>query len=664
MLDDARRLIAQGDLTRARRLLEPLLETDQSNAEVVQLLGLLEQRGDTPDKAIPLLQRAVELEPDNPVYQNNLGHGFRMSGDLPAARACFDRAIALKPGFALALLNLGIVLHDLGHFADALEALELAVRYNPSMAGAMHYLGMAHAALGDPAAARVWFERALAVQPAIPESQMELALLDAADDNLHGALAHLQKAVSARADFYPAWRLMAEMYVEARDNTRAEQCLRQAQDLRPDDPGILGALGDVLMRLGRYEEALNCFDRTLKLDPEQIRAHGFRADCLERLHRLDEARAAIEQALAVDPDHPEVLAHKAGLAQRSGDDAQAREILESLSSRDGLYDDLKLSVHQQLGIVLDRLGNHEAAFTQFEAANQVGKHIARHVDPVGMFGPTWVDMISRWVEEADWTPAQPAADPQPRTHAFLVGFPRSGTTLLGQILSAHSAITTVDEQPLLQPFLNRFARDRAALDSLENATPETLEQERKAYDAALLRYEPGAAESIVSVDKMPLYSAALGPTRFLFPESRFIVVVRDPRDAVLSCFMQNFQPNPAMARFLELESSVAYYQQVMDVVIQYLEAFPEQIHLVRYEDVVSDLRAAVTPVFEHLGLSWEDGVNEYHEKARESAITTPSYRQVTQPLYSDAAGRWTGYRPQLEPFLERLQPYAERFGYE
>ena len=664
MLDDARRLIAQGDLTRARRLLEPLLETDTGNAELVQLLGLLEQRGDAQDKAIPLLQRSVELEPGNAVYQNNLGHSFRMSGDLPAARACFDRAIAIKPGFALALLNLGIVLHDLGHFADALDALEQAVRHNPKMAGAMHYLGLAQAALADPAAARVWFETALSVQPAIVESHMELALLEAADDNLHGALARLKQAVGVRADFYPAWRLMAELHVDARDNAAAEQCLLQAQTLRPDDPDILGALGDVLLRQGRYEEALNCFDRTLKLDPAQIRAHGFRADCLERLHRLDEAHTTIEEALALDPDHPELLAHQAGLAQRSGDDAQARGILESLSSRNGLYDDLKLSIHQQLGIVLDRLDDNEAAFTHFEAANEVGKRIARHVDPNGMFGPTWVDMISAWVSETDWAREPPDLAPQARTHAFLVGFPRSGTTLLGQILSAHSAVTTADEQPLLQPFLNRFARDRAALDSLENATREIFDRERNAYDAALLRYDPGATASVVSVDKMPLYSSVMGPIRFLFPESRFIVVVRDPRDACLSCFMQNFQPNPAMARFLELETTVAYYQQIMDLVIRYLEAFPEQIHLVRYEDVVSDLQATATKTLEHLGLGWEEGINEYHEQAREGVITTPSYRQVTQPLYSHAAGRWTRYRPQLEPFLERLQPYAERFGYE
>ena len=184
---------------------------------------------------------------------------------------------------------------------------------------------------------------------------MELARLDAAKDDVRGALERLQKTVSARADFYPAWRLMGELYVDARDNVRAEQCFRQAQTLRPDDPDVQGTLGDVLMRQGRFEEALNCFDRTLKLDPTRIRAHGFRADCLERLHRLDEARDAIEQALALDPDQPEVRVHQAGLAQRSGDYVQAREILESVARRDDLYDDLKSSAHQQLGVVLDRL---------------------------------------------------------------------------------------------------------------------------------------------------------------------------------------------------------------------------------------------------------------------------------------------------------------------
>lgn len=664
MLDDARRLIAQGDLTRARRLLEPLLETDAGNAEAVQLLGMLEQRGGAQDKAIPLLQRAVELDPDNAVYHNNLGYSLRMFGDLAAARSCFERAITLQPGFALALLNLGIVLHHQGGSADAVNALEQAIRHNPNMAGAMHYLGLAHTTLGDRAAARTWFERALEVHPAIVESQLELARLDAAEDDLRGALKRLQKTVSTRADFYPAWRLMGELYVDARDNVRAEQCLRQAQTLRPDDPDVQGALGDVLMRQGRFEEALNCFDRTLKLDPTRIRAHGFRADCLERLHRLDEAREAIEQALALDPDQPEVRVHQAGLAQRSGDYVQAREILESVARRDDLYDDLKLAAHQQLGIVLDRLDEPGAAFAQFEAANEIGKRVSRHIGRGGMFSPAWLDMISAWVSEMDWTRAQPKLIPQARTHAFLVGFPRSGTTLLGQILSAHSAITTADERLLLQPFLNRFADDRNALGSLENATPETLDPERQAYDEALIRYEPGAAETFVSVDKMPMYAAVMGPIRILFPESRFIVALRDPRDACLSCFMQNFQPNVAMSQLLDLETTVEYYRQVMDLVLRYLDAFPKQIHIVRYEDMVSDLQAVATPMFEHLGLSWEAGVTDYHETARERPIATPSYRQVTRPLYGDATRRWTRYRSQLEPFLERLQPFVKRFGYE
>ena len=164
---------------------------------------------------------------------------------------------------------------------------------------------------------------------------------------------------------------------------------------------------------------------------------------------------------------------------------------------------------------------------------------------------------------------------------------------------------------------------------------------------------------------MPLNIAHAGLIHRLFPEAKFILALRDPRDCVLSCFMQTFLPNDAMANFLTLEDAAKFYDFVMDLWKQYEGMLPLTVHRVRYEDVVSNFDESVRSLLQFLGLPWDDAVSHYQDTAmKREQIRTPSYHQVVQPIYKRASGRWLNYRIQIQPVLGILEPWAKQFGYE
>ena len=266
-----------------------------------------------------------------------------------------------------------------------------------------------------------------------------------------------------------------------------------------------------------------------------------------------------------------------------------------------------------------------------------------------------------WVE--DWRPIE-GNDGQPDP-VFLVGFPRSGTTLLDTILRSHAAIAVVEEAPAV-------AKMRKALERLPGGDPNGLAQLdpadlaglRQTYFTELEKYLEPDDRSAILVDKLPLNIIEVGLIHRIFPKARFLFSLRHPCDCVLSCFMQDFKLNDAMANFLDLEDAARFYDKVMTLWQQYQELLPLGVQTVRYESLIEAFDETLTPVFGFLGVDWDEGVRDYAGTARRRGrINTPSYNQVTQPLYTRSRGRWERYREDLQPVLPLLLPWARRWGY-
>ncbi|MEZ6243441.1 MAG: sulfotransferase [Phycisphaerales bacterium] len=414
-------------------------------------------------------------------------------------------------------------------------------------------------------------------------------------------------------------------------------------------------------------EALALCEQILADDPKRVAALTLAAKCLERLNRIDEAILYAQRAVEQGRNDPDASLVLAKLEARRKNLPSARERLERLAARSGIAPDIHHQALTELGFVLDKLGEYDAAFDAFTragreigatpAVQQVNRRVAFQKLDLYRDRLTGEDM-GRFAGESFDTPAP----------AFLVGFPRSGTTMTEQVLAAHPGVMTTEEEPLI------IAAGRRLMASATNKldVPAQLKRVDRGTVAEVRRaYWEGARETLgvdldgrLLVDKLPLNIIDLGMINTVFPDAKVLVALRDPRDVCLSCFMQWFAPNPAMVQLLSLPSSAEFYAAVMGLYLHQRPMFTMPVLQVRYEDTVTDLESQARRIVEHMGLGWSDELLSFHEKASERFIRTPSYAAVTEKVHTRAVGRWRNYTRHFEPLQAKLAPFVAEFGYE
>jgi hypothetical protein len=292
---------------------------------------------------------------------------------------------------------------------------------------------------------------------------------------------------------------------------------------------------------------------------------------------------------------------------------------------------------QFAGQLSDRLGLLDDAWRDFEDMNRV---MATSPLGIGVDRSAYqhsIDVLtarttSDWF--AGWTPAPTISDPP--APAFLVGFPRSGTTLLDTILMGHSRIHVLEEIPLLETISTAIGD----FDKISRLEAQEIAGLRKLYFDELEKASPPPAGTMV-IDKNPLSMIRVPLIQRLFPDAKIILALRHPCDVVLSCFMQNFKPTEAMASFLDLANASRTYDRIFAYWEKCSTIFPLNVHMLRYEEMVEDVEASIRPLFEFLDLDWEEQVLDHRTTAAARGfIRTPSYAQVTEKVYSSASGRW------------------------
>jgi hypothetical protein len=257
------------------------------------------------------------------------------------------------------------------------------------------------------------------------------------------------------------------------------------------------------------------------------------------------------------------------------------------------------------------------------------------------------------LDVSNWSAPDGVRDP-----VFLIGFPRSGTTLLDQILSSHSGIVCLEESEHFGDALSDVITERGRALAPGSLSEDDLARVRESYWRRV-----DAPTGAIVVDKFPLNIVVLPLIKRVFPNAKIIFALRDPRDVVLSCFQQRFTINAAMAQFLELQWAGAYYDQVMGLFELCRARLGLDLHQVRYEDVVADLRARRGGLCAFLGVGFEPAMLDYRSTALKRDIATPSARQVIEPLYKRSVERWRRYEEELRPVLPMLAPWAQRYGY-
>ena len=483
----------------------------------------------------------------------------------------------------------------------------------------------------------------------------------------------------------------------------AVQLLRRAKELAPNDPHVLNSLGVCLKAAGDPKSALEAFEEAVRIDPGLTAAQFNRGTLLDDEGDMRGARSAYEQTIAIDPDYLDARAALAWIDAQTGNASSARSNGEHvLSSSHGnvlacmavasadlqegklaaaaarltpLSQDPNLSpinrsiVVGMIADIYDATNRPEEAFAVYQASNALLRSLHPEFEAADRETALQrVRRLTRWFETAD--PARWQDTPQamndiagPAAHVFLVGFPRSGTTLLENVLAAHPRVVSLEEKPLLDDAEAAYLTSNEGLERLSLIEPNEALRLRDRY-WEMVRGFGIDLSGRVFIDKMPLASIQLPIIAKLFPNSRILFAVRDPRDVVLSCFRRRFAMNASMYELLTIEGAAAYYDAVMRLsdVYRGLLALPR--HDVRYEGLVDDFERTTRSIFDYLGLEWDQGVFDFAAKARGRGIDTPSAAQVVRGLNREGQGTWRRYRDQMAPVLPLLERWVRTFGYE
>ncbi|HSM68656.1 MAG TPA: sulfotransferase [Xanthomonadales bacterium] len=492
-----------------------------------------------------------------------------------------------------------------------------------------------------------------------------------------------------------ALNLMGQIEMSRRQFEKARQLFKAGLKIAPANLQMLNNAGWVEKELKNYDQSEAFFVKALKLDPgyyyarqnlavlyqdqrkfsaakrlyrEVIRQQPNLADALanlssilEKEHELDAAGSLARQALNIDPGHYVARLALANIAAQERAFDQVIGLLGPLLKSRRLPPMDWAVAGAKCAHAYDRQGHYKPAFALFEAANEV--LFRQYEQAMGMadliYSPAAFDCIQKTLPEFSFRrESRDAAAP-----VFLIGFPRSGTTLLDQVLSSHSQITVLEEKPTLEGAFRQFPATGQGLGALQRAGEGELEKLRRSYWARVKQEMASNRLPPVVVDKLPLNAFALLHINRMFPNARIIVSLRDPRDCVFSSFQHTFRINSATFQLLKLETAVSFYDQVMSVIAGVHDAQALAMHFVRYENVVDDFETEVRALIEFLGLDWEHALFDYQLTAKSRDIRTPSSSQVIQPLYTSSIGKWRHYQEWIGTRFEPLDKWVEKWGY-
>ncbi len=484
------------------------------------------------------------------------------------------------------------------------------------------------------------------------------------------AAGHFQSAIEAfqaqlrqRPDDVEALYGLAECCLAMGAPTSALPVFKRLCELQPKDPDPLYRLGKCLLQLRETEDASTLFQHALSVDPTHGPSITALFDQALECNRFVYARERLDRLRAAHPDNPTTTYLQARLSAREGKTERAIATLQSMAT-ETLPPALFRNQQYLSGKLLDKLDRHREAFAACAAANRscleefprLATEREAYLQKVASIAPTLDQSLTR-----GWADALP---PDPHQIVWQVGFPRSGTTLLDQVLDAHPRVTVLSETDL-------SARLLTLLDALPGAYPACLrdlsdrqaQELRSAYLAGLAEKVGPLNREQVYVDKVPLNTLHLAAAARILPQVKIVFSVRHPADVVLSCFMQDFRLSRPLSCFLTMEHTVTLYDAAMDAAAHYDRILHLAKKTIRYEDLVEDLEGQARGLLEFLGLPWDPAVLAYREHAAQRYIATPSAGEVVQPLYSRAMNRWQHYRSELAPWLPGLLRHAARLGY-
>ena len=610
----AEELKGRGELDQAMRLLHRAHTAAPRNADVLAKLGALLMSMSRPADALKCFESLSSLRPEDPAPPHDRCVALMALGRTEEAIAGFDRLLAAHPGFVSAHYNRGASLSALGRMADALASYDRALQLDPKHVLSLNNRGVALQALGRTDEAIQSLERAIALDPKCAP----------AFTNLSNSLRQQNRFDEALA------------------------CCARALAIDPKNVVASNEQGVSLGKLGRLEQAVEVFGRTIALDPNYVEAHENLFVVLTELGRTDEATLSIEEAIRLAPGRVRPYYNLTETRKISPGDPRIANMEAIGAQLDTLGLQAQIEICFALGKTYADIKDYDRSFERLSQ----GCRLKRSITDYNEAGT--LDMMNRAAKA--FSPRlikqKAGSGPPSDVPVFILGMPRSGTTLVEQILASHPQVHAAGE---IEAFLGGMIQAAAASgsdDSPEGFAAMSREQMAALGEDYLARVTPLAPTAARIVDKSLQSFRFAGLIHMALPNARFIHLSRNPIDTCLSCYTKLFVSElPYTYDLGELGRYQGGYKTLM---AHWAKVLPRDALLeVQYEDVVADLETQARAIVAHVGLDWDPACLDFHQTDR--PVRTASLMQVRQPIYSTAVNRWRAYEKHLGPLIEALR---------
>lgn len=671
---------AAGRLPQAEMQLRHILKAQPRHAFALHLLGVIAHQAGKTGDAIKLIRQAIESLPMVPLFHSNIGEMYRVTGQLDEAIKHGKIATALDPNSAVAHSNLGIAYFDRNELDEAEACQQRALALDPRLSTALNNMGSILRARKNKEGAIGYYRKVLEVAPQHLESISNLGAvlceLDRPDEaievlitaikvNPNYAEAHCNignafllleqldkaqtaftRALALRPNYTEAFQGMARLLQEQRQLHDAEGMARRALAISPDKAEIHSLLGGIFLENGYPEKAEKAYANALTLDPLLVTAHLGKGQLLMEQGKMDESEACFRTALGLDPDSLPARMSLTQVKKVKADDDNMAVLARAAESLDTMPEAKAVSLHFALGKGYDDTKQYDKAFAHYaEGSRLKRKSIAYSADN----NELTVRNISEFFNR-DMIDSLRGGGSDSDVPIFVLGMPRSGTTLTEQIIASHPLVHGAGElNDLLEvACLDRDGKPSSYPFSLSGVTRDELRARGDLYVSKLQTRNPSARHI---TDKMPANFNCIGLIHLMLPKAKIIHVKRNPVDVCLSGFTRLF--NKSQHHSYDLAEMGRYYRSYATLMDHWREVLPKDaFYEVQYEELVADNENQARALIAYCGLEWDDACLESHKTER--SIRTASVTQVRQPIYNSSVERWRKYEPYLGPLLDVL----------
>ncbi len=643
-----------GRLGEAQAICERLLEGDPRDTDSLSLLGTIQcEQGDF-SQAATTIGRAIRVRPDNALLHCQLGDIHFLAGEMDRSIECYHHAIGLDSEDSQIRNNLGVALRQAGKLIDAIAAFEDALKLRPNLPLPHKNLGEVYCIQGKMELALTQYETALRIDPHDATTLNSIGIILSLQGKQDDAITRFEDALTLEPTFAKAENNLAGVLAAVGRFDEAITHARNALRLSPQFANGHITMGNILKLQGKNEQAVEAYKQALDLDPYQTVAHQSLGSVLTDLGKFDMAIVHLEEALRLDPNFFTAYQNLVALASQDKYQlsAEQHDRIKALLGSKNLSPAHASQLHFIMGSILNKQQDYDAAMLAFQQANALQMGLlsaAGNAFDTNQFGKE-IDETIRVFQSALFESGD-RGGLDSDVPVFVVGMPRSGTTLVEQIIASHPQAAGVGELPdiaLLAEELSTLGGGKTAYPKcILHADPGHIAALAQRYLKRLEELAPGASRI---VDKLPGNFLYLGFIAIVFPNARIIHCQRNAMDVCLSCYLSDFG---ALRWAWRLEDIGFYHYQYERLMNHWHEILPLQTYDVDYEQLVADPEGVSRNLIAFCGLDWNDQCLEFHKSDR--SVQTLSRVQVRQPIYNTSIGRWKHYEKYLQPLVEALK---------